>query len=69
MLEKKVEGQAMDYEKSSESLSDFVHPDVDPKYIYQPSKKPVNYYEKLGEAILDQQPNHLNFLQGFLIHR
>ena len=69
MLEKKVEGQAMDHEKSSEALSDFVHPDVDPKYIYQPSKKPVNYYEKLGEAILGQQPNHLNFLQGFLIHR
>lgn len=69
MLEKKVEGQVMDREKSSEALSDFVHPDVDPKYIYQPSKKPVNYYEKLGEAILDQQPNHLNFLQGFLIHR
>ena len=69
MLEKKVEGQVMDREKSSEVLSDFVHPDVDPKYIYQPSKKPANYYEKLGEAILGQQPNHLNFFQGFLIHR
>lgn len=67
MVEKQSNHE-MDHEESLHGLSDRVHPDVDPKYIYQPPKKPANYYEKLGEMILQHQPNVSNFRRGSLIH-
>lgn len=59
--------QPMDHEASLKRLSTRVHPDVDPKCIYQPPKKPANYYEKLGAMILQHQPDRSNFRQGSLI--
>lgn len=66
MVEKR-NSQEIDHEKSLHALSDRVHPDVDPKYIYQPPKKLANYYEKLGETIMQHQPDASNFRRGSLI--